>query len=406
MIKTEFFETAVKLGFYGSETGGLFGKKDNVRKYWEDLSIKNLLKPVIVELLGIKEKIRIADFGCGSGEAFELITHISPLERPTKKDFLLSHDQVEFYLGMDISEAMIKQGKEIYRDRKNISFIKADLSKDYFFLNEKPFDIYMSTYSSPSHLTGAELETLIEKVITHSSEKSYLILDLFGKYSPEWPAYWEEKKEEMLPYNMSWLHLPKKIRTEEVESYYVKFWDADSLKETINKIAAKLKRQIKITTRDRSIFVGRHIDTGFYNSHPQELRYQVNRLFDRDYEGRVNELKADFTFLNCYKEKYNAVWERINSYQNKWNTVVNICEALIDNNNDLIKELIETSDSDLSEELKMLTWLFRNQQRFPVDNFWASVMGPQLACVLRNLELGLPEGLGCGHCLFCIAEIN
>ncbi len=72
----------------------------------------------------------------------------------------------------------------------------------------------------------------------------------------------------------------------------------------------------------------------------------------------------------------------------------------------MIKELIETTEEVLAEELKMLTWLFRNQQRFPVDNFWASIMGPQLACVLRNLELNLPDGLGCGHGLFCIVEIE
>lgn len=406
MIKTEFFEAAVKHGFYGSDIGGLYGKKDNVRKYWEDFSIKDLLKPVILDLLGSKEKIRLVDFGCGSGEAYELVTHISPLERPTKKDFLLSSEQIEIYLGLDISEAMIQQGNAIYRDSKNIHFKCADLSKDYPFLNEQPFDIYLSTYSSPSHLTGEELQKLVEKVIMHSSGKSYLVLDLFGRFSPEWPGYWLETKEEMLPYNMSWLHLPNKLKSEEVESYYVKYWDVTSLTEVINRAAIKLSKRVKISTKDRSIFVGRHIDTGFFNSIPQPLRYQVNRLFDRDYEGRVNELKADFSFLNCYKEKYPAVLERIIFYQNKWNTVVNLCGALIENNNDLIKELIEASDSDLSEELKMLTWLFRNRQRFPVDNFWASVMGPQLACVLRNIELSLPEGLGCGHGLFCIVEIN
>ncbi len=85
---------------------------------------------------------------------------------------------------------------------------------------------------------------------------------------------------------------------------------------------------------------------------------------------------------------------------------MNQCGALIENNNNMIKELIESSDDELSEELKMLAWLYRNNQRFPVDNFWASVMGPQLACVLRNLELNLPEGIGCGHGLFCIVEIN
>jgi hypothetical protein len=32
-------------------------------------------------------------------------------------------------------------------------------------------------------------------------------------------------------------------------------------------------------------------------------------------------------------------------------------------------------------------------------------MGPQVACVLRNIEMSFLPGLGCGHGLFCIAEI-
>jgi SAM-dependent methyltransferase len=406
MIKTEFFETAVQQGFYGNETSGLYGKKDYVRKYWEDFSIKSLLKPIVVSLLESKDKIRIADFGCGCGEAFELITHISPLERPTKKDFLIHSDQIELYYGMDISSGMIEKGKLLYEGKSNIRFKQANLAKDYTFLEEEPFDIYLSTYSSPSHLTVDELNKLVEKVLTHSSGKSYLVLDLFGKYSPEWPQYWSKSLKEMLPYNMAWLHLPNKLKDEQVENYYVTFWDAESLKKEINAVAAGLNKKITISTKDRSVFIGRHTDTGYFNNNPQPLRYQVNRLFDRDYEGRVDGLKADFSFLDGLKEQFPDVWERINYYHDKWNTVVGLCGALIDNKNELIKGLIETSESDLSEELKMLTWLYRNQQRFPVDNFWASVMGPQLACVLRNLELNLPEGLGCGHGLFCIVEIN
>jgi len=54
----------------------------------------------------------------------------------------------------------------------------------------------------------------------------------------------------------------------------------------------------------------------------------------------------------------------------------------------------------------MLAWIFRNAARFPVVDFWASVMGPQVACVLRNLEFLLPRGLGCGHGLLCVVEIT
>ena len=406
MIKTEFFETAVKLGYYGIEKGGLFGKKDNVRKYWEDTSIKNLLKPLILDLLSNKNKIRIADFGCGSGEGYELITHILSSDNISQRDFLLNPDQIGLYLGLDISESMVNMGNSIYSKNRNMKFAKADLSKEYPFLDEEPFDIYLSTYSSPSHLTELELKNLVEKIFNHTSGKSYLVLDLFGKFSPEWPCYWNNSDKEMLPYNMSWLHLPAVLNANDVEEYFVKFWDSESLIKMLNDSAAKLNKEIKIVTKDRSIFTGRHIDTGYYNSHPQSLRYQVNRLFDTDYKGNLEELKPDLSFLETYKEKYPKIIERINDYSNKWNTVINFCNALAEENNNLIKELIETTSDELSEDLKMLAWLYRNSQRFPVDHFLATIMGPQIACVLRNLELNLPDGLGCGHGLFCIVEIN
>ncbi len=406
MIKTEFFETAVKLGFYGVEKGGLFGKKDNARKYWEDVAIKNLLKPLIIELLNRKDKIRITDFGCGSGEGYELITHILSAENISQRDFILNHDQIEFYMGLDISESMVNMGNSIYNRNKNMKFVKADLSKDYPFLNEKSFDIYLSTYSSPSHLTELELTNLVEKVFSHASAKSYLILDLFGKFSPEWPCYWDKQEKAMLPYNMSWLHLPAVLNPKDVEEYFVKYWDSESLVKILKDIALKLNIKIEVMTKDRSIFIGRHIDTGYYNSHPQALRYQVNRLFDMDYEGKLDELKLDLSFLDPYKEHYPEIMERINDYSNKWNTVINFCIALIENNNNLVRVLIESTSDELSEDLKMLAWLYRNSQRFPVDHFLASIMGPQIACVLRNLESNLPAGLGCGHGLFCIVEIN
>jgi hypothetical protein len=38
---SEFFDIAAQQGFYGLESGGLTGKKDYVRKFWEDIAIKS-----------------------------------------------------------------------------------------------------------------------------------------------------------------------------------------------------------------------------------------------------------------------------------------------------------------------------------------------------------------------------
>lgn len=50
-MNAEFYESAVRSGYYGVDRSGLFGKKDNVRKFWEDMSIKLLLRPTIEQIL-------------------------------------------------------------------------------------------------------------------------------------------------------------------------------------------------------------------------------------------------------------------------------------------------------------------------------------------------------------------
>lgn len=100
------------------------------------------------------------------------------------------------------------------------------------------------------------------------------------------------------------------------------------------------------------------------------------------------------------------VWSRLHEYKEKWNCVINLVEALLHGNDSTVSHLIETTPQDISNELKFLTWLYRNAHRFPVVDFWASVMGPQIAVILRNIEMSLGPALGCGHGLLCVVEIT
>src|SRR3990172_9007298 len=100
MLKTEFFESAVRQGFYGLDRSNLFGKKDNVRRYWEDVFIKISVQKILERLLKKKSRLRIADLGCGSGEGFELLTHVphsNPMQNRAPAEFVLSAAQIEYY---------------------------------------------------------------------------------------------------------------------------------------------------------------------------------------------------------------------------------------------------------------------------------------------------------------------
>lgn len=406
-MKTEFFDSAVQQGFYGKDHGGLKGKKDNVRKYWEDISIKTAIRQPIQHLLHHKPHLRILDLGSGSGEGYSLLTHIPPANKTmVQRDFVLDKTMISSYLGVDISAQMIEQGRRNFASEDNIHFIEADLNGDLDFLKGEPFDVYFSSYSSPSHVGKEELRCLVEQVFEASNDHFVIALDLFGRYSAEWPGYWDNNPDVMHPYNMLWLYCDDKEKELNSPDYFVHFWSADEISTILHTTAKQFNRTVELKIVDRSLLVGRHIDTGYYNHRPQLLRQEVNKLFDRDYRGNIDLLTADISFLAPFREKYPKEYNRIAYYAHQWNTVVDFLSALFSNNAPERQRLVEQSSPELQEELHVLSWLTANASRFPVVDFWASVLGPQVACVLRNLELDLPNGLGCGHGMFCVAEVK
>ncbi len=408
--RTEFYETAVQMGFYGNDDSGLTGKKDNVRKFWEDVFIKLVTRPFVEKRPVENSRFRILDLGSGSGEGLELLTHIPPSnpEKNTKNDFVLKYSDIQLYKGIDISPAMVSQGRANYRDFGNVSFDYGNLEEGLppAILREKPFDLYFSSYGSLSHLHPEALRQLFEQIFKHAKTGSVLIFDIHGKYSPAWPKYWSMEKT-FLPYTMAYLVPGDKRKEENVEWFNICYWDIDNLKDLISQCAVSAGVETNILyTLDRSIFIGRHIDTGLLSGKSMPLRYQVSRLLDHGYRGEVEHLKINLDHLEPYKNINPKAWERISDFMKKWNKVIYLLEALMNNEDTKVKNFIEKTDIDLmSDELKFITWLYRNVDRFPVVDFWASVIGPQIAVILRNIEMSYSEGVGCGHGTLVAVEI-
>ena len=409
--RTEFYETAVAMGFYGRDDGGLTGKKDNVRKFWEDVFVKLVCRPFIENSISDDKKLRILDLGCGSGEGFELLTHIptSQNSKCSPRDFVLKPGDIEMYMGVDISPSMIAQGRTNYRDFGNVSFECGNLEDglSHAILSNKPFDIYFSSYGSVSHLHPNALQMLFERVFKHAANGSILLFDTHGKFSPSWPKYWAEIKT-MLPYTMSYLVPGDKRKEENVEWFNLCYWSVDELKNILNKAAKGAGVEVNLLYMlDRSIYVGRHVDTGLLSGKALPLRYQVNRLLDHGYRGEVEHLRIELSHLEKYKKSIDQkIWNRLIDYQRKWNKLIFLLEALMNSEDAKVKNFIENTDIELmSDDLKFITWLYRNSDRFPVVDFWASIIGPQIAVILRNMEMSYSEGVGCGHGLLCALEI-
>lgn len=405
----EFYDIAAQQGFYGLAISGLAGKHDNVRKYWEDIAIKLTVRESIEKLLEKKNKIRIVDLGCGSGEGYELLTHIPvskhlDSEKGKGKGFALSPDQISTYIGIDVSGSMVEQGRKIYEGKDNVKFEQVDLNKGFHLIDEQPFDIYFSSYSSLSHLESKKLEILVEEMLNHAEIGSVIVFDLMGKYSIEWPKYWNDNRK-MLPYNMAYL-ISNKEREKEIHWYDICYWTPSELYKMLDRAMQKTNKKVRIAKCvDRSIFVGRHMETGLFGAPKMGYRYDVNHLFDPDHRAEIGNLYIDLNWCVEFGVSQPYVWERLLDYQTKWNCVIRLVNALLHGDDVLISKLIETTSSDISNELKFLTWLYRNAYRFPATDFWASVMGPQIAMVLRNIEMSLQPALGCGHGLLYVVEI-
>jgi SAM-dependent methyltransferase len=408
--RSEFYDKAVSLGFYGNDESGLTGKKDNVRKFWEEMSMKVYCRGLVEKIVKGGKKISILDLGSGSGEGYKLLTQIPPADPKdsVENDFLLTKSGIKEYLGIEVNKAMAEQGRLNYKRYPNVKFKVADLSEGLpnIVLDHEPYDLYFSSFSSLSHLDQNQLEKLLSQIFTHARKGSVMYFDLLGKYSPEWPKYWN-KKDEMLPYTMSHLIPDTKWKKENLEWFLTSYWSPEKLKKTIQSAAESSGRKIKISfMSDRSVFVGRHMDTGLMSGKRIPVRYQVNRLFDYGFRGQIKHLELDMMYLKDLIPSNPEVWKRLFDYQIKWNRVIYILGALYNHKDEKIKRFIEEADiAHMSDDLKFLVWLFRNSDRFPVADFWSSVLGPQVAVVLRNIEMSYTEAVGCGHSLMCGLEV-
>ena len=402
----EFFDIAAQQGFYGSERVGLTGKKDNVRKYWEDVTTKLTIREPIERFLERRNNIRIVDLGCGSGEGFDLLTHI-PVSNPLNskhKSFALSPEQIS-YIGVDVSHSMVKQGLKNYESQENVRFEQVDLNKGFQLIDEQSFDIYFSSYASLSYLEPDKLQQLTEDILNHAEVGAFIVFDLLGKYSLEWPKYWNENIKK-LPYNMAYLISGEARDKQPIHWHDACFWTPSELFQLLKNASKNTGAHIQIDhCIDRSIFVGRHMETGLFGAPKSNYRYNVNHLFDPEHRAEISQLFVDLSWYEEFGKTRPNIWRHLLDYKEKWNYVIRLVNALLHDDNILVSKLIQTTSSDISNELKFLTWLYRNAYRFPVTDFWANVMGPQIAMILRNIEMSLEPAMGCGHGLLCVVEI-
>jgi SAM-dependent methyltransferase len=408
------YSQAVKEGKYDLYVGNLFGKYDNVRTYWEDQLTRIALRPFLQDLVARCRRenrgVRIVDLGCGAGQGYEILTKIDrrDLDLGLQHERVLPREEIDLYLGLDISAAMVEKGKALFEHQPEVTFAQADLRQGLgrFKTEQEPFDIYFSSYASLSHLSHSDLVKLVRDISEHSRNDSLVVLDFVGRYSIEWPDFWFAKSEaeKVREYTMSYLYSEAVRQQVESEKFPLRFWTGSEVQELVQEMTASSGVSLKILKlMDRSLLVGRHTDTREYNPKLKPVRRAVNSLHQDYLRTNLEELLIDPEIVPDHP----LIASRLHELIKAWNTVVEYCQQRLWQRSSL------TQLEGWDKFTKPLQFALMTIDRVIADVGWmwygdprANIIEPQLGYTLRTLEYEMQQGWGCGHGLVAILKIK
>ena len=406
------YEQAVHNGHYARDTGGLVGKHDNVRRYWEDeltgLVVRDALERLLLEKKRALERLRILDLGCGSGEGYELLTNIRRRTSgvQTANSLLITPELVGLYLGVDISRAMVEQGRASYAGNGKIVFERGDLREGLPpVVGAEPFDLYFSSYGSLSHLNDWELQNLLIEIAQHAGEHSLVVVDLLGKFSYEWQDEWDvEAPDQMRDYSMAYLHPDGELEDQEIEHFPMRYWTQQELEQLLARVSQQSGRSVSLRRSfDRSILVGRHMDTGLYNPRAPALRRAVNMLHESNQRTDLRDLLFDYHPKPGF-DQTNRFFERM---QMAWNLVVSYCiDCLSSDEMDPEHEDLDAFPEPVAGAVKTVGKVIDNVRWMRMGDPRGNIIEPQLGYTLRSLEIGLQQGQGYAHGLIGVVEFT
>lgn len=394
------YTEAVHLGAYDRPPDGLNGKYDNVRRFWEDAVTSHALGQFLAPLLDQKRaelsRLKVLDLGCGSGAGYEFVSAA------------VGPSLVGYYKGVDINEAMVEKARELYADDTKCSFVLGDLNDGLPIECDEPIcDLIFSSYASLSHLCDESLEQLLQQIFHHMGEHIVFVADLLGRYSYEWPCYWDTagESEAMHTYSMSYIYPPDLREHAAIERFPSRFWGGEEFDRFVQKIADRCRVTVtRRELRDRSIMVGRHMDTQEFNSFAPPLRSMVNSLFEPLRRTDINQLLFDYhhcgvnTAINDFFDRYQMAWNVVVA------TVMDELMMLFDETSAILPAFAYMEP--VQHIIKQLRGSIRIANEWHWEDIIADWIEPQLARALCRLEQEMQQGLGVGHGLLAYYEFR
>lgn len=407
----------VRDGHYAQAPSGLWGKYDHVRRIWEDqitrFAVRRALSQHVRQARLAGRGLRVVDLGCGAGEGWDLLCKVPIGLQAGGGRYLLGPDDLAAYHGIDLCPDMVAACAATFADRPQASFAQGDLNDlDGHLRRQQPFDLYYNSYGSLSHLADDGLRRLVAAVLAHQSGPCTLVIDVHGQYSPEWPGYWGYSRDaatpRMQPYNMVWMYpeAERARRLHEQRDYRIRYWRGEELRSVLLDIPGLGGRLRDLTLHDRSVLVGRHMDTAAFDPQVPPIRREVNTLFEFNCAASLTGLRSPVIPASDDP----AVDDAFAKLTRAWDAVVGwFGELLADGRAQPPEELCGEHGpipAALLQGMQSITATARNLAWFDPGDPEANLLQPQLGLLLRQLEFQLQRGLGCGHGLLAVVQLN
>jgi len=415
------YSEAVRSGLYDKRSG-LIGKYDNVRLYWEDELTRLFLRPHLQKLIDRSQarmrRLRVLDLGCGSADGYELLAGVRQRDadlRQLEVD-LLTDENLGLYKGVDLNADLLEQARSIYGYQPKMVFEQGDFADGLPMRpDEKPYDLYFTSYGTFSHHNEDETAVkLLADIARRTEHYSVIVCDWIGRYSYEWQDLWTNEPTEYrnMDYVVSYIYDPverERLR-DQLQHLTLRLMsraEAESIVEEASKQAGS--RIQPVQWFDRSVFTGRHMDTGEYNAHAQPLRNAVNSLHEPNNRTELESLivnyapKQSFDLLNDYFEHLQMCWNALVHYVHHLLAIYDENERCFQGESLPIPGSHPKPLQDMMERMRHVVegigWL---RYGLPREN----IIEPQLGYALRYLIASLQRGQGCAHGLVGILEID